>query len=529
MFSVATDGSVGEGITSITITDSGLTQAIADAKSGAEQTAATALSTARGEITTEISTAVSGLETKLTTGEGSLGGKVTALENSVKTINETTIPTAITSAKTQTLGTTITTATGKDDETAPKVTVQLSGTVQTPELTVTTADIASAQALQALSDRVTGLHQTPQFSVVVVAGVTDLANWKDAVDGGVKKNTIYLVENTEAADGSYVEFIAYESGETVVTEKIGTTKTDLADYAKTSEVEAAVKVAQDAADKAQGEVDALETVVATLTQTHTDDKAALESSITGINDTIAAMDSAETVNGLTVTQVDGKITSLTETLIAASVPVGTTSVEGNIAYVGSEKHVIAPEKFQTATTMPATLTSWVADLSNLEEASSSFAGCAALDTFIGDLGSLTDGSNMFDGCTSLDTFIGDLSSLTNGFNMFKGCTSLKTFIGDLSSLTDGRGMFGDGAIQTGSSGFCKLDIDSLECIANTIKDVNYREGDETSLPPLPGQSYELWLGLASETFPSERSSKAIDVIQSKGWTVFINGTPAPNE
>lgn len=49
--------------------------------------------------------------------------------------------------------------------------------------------------------------------------------------------------------------------------------------------------------------------------------------------------------------------------------------------------------------MPATLTSWVADLSNL-----------------------TVGDNMFYGCTNLTTFVGDLSSLTSGVGMFNGCT-----------------------------------------------------------------------------------------------------------
>lgn len=508
MFSVTTAGTVGTGITGITITDSGLTQAISDAKSGAEQTAAAALSAARGEITSEIGTAISGVEGKslaststgsdlvTVTTAGTVGTGMTttvdttALATAISTAESNAISAAEAAAKAMTLS-----ATDTDD--AGKVTVTLGGTVETPTITVTTSDIASASTL---SD----LVNTVNTHIAEAAGLYLSVEKVDTLpaDDKAEKNKIYLVPvDTEAGreQNIHTEYIWTNNK----WEIIGTTAIDI------NSLEAAAEAAQTAADKAQEEVDALETVVATLTQTHTDDKAALESSITGINDTIAAMDSAETVNGLTVTQVDGKITSLTETLIAASVPVGTTSVEGNIAYVGSEKHVIAPEKFQTATTMPATLTSWVADLSNLEEASSSFAGCAALDTFIG-----------------------DLSSLTNGFNMFKGCTSLKTFIGDLSSLTDGRGMFGDGAIQTGSSGFCKLDIDSLECIANTIKDVNYREGDETSLPPLPGQSYELWLGLASETFPSERSSKAIDVIQSKGWTVFINGTPLaspPNE
>ena len=130
------------------------------------------------------------------------------------------------------------------------------------------------------------------------------------------------------------------------------------------------------------------------------------------------MDATETVNGLTVTQVDGKITGLTEALITASVPEGTTSVEGNVAYVGSTKHVIAPEKFQTAAQMPTTLTSWVADISNL-----------------------TNGDNMFKGCTGLTTFVGDLSSLTSGNDMFNGCTldaeSLEILAENLPTVTSG--------------------------------------------------------------------------------------------
>ena len=106
---------------------------------------------------------------------------------------------------------------------------------------VTGATVAAA--ISDVNAKVDALHQTPQFSVVVVAGVTDLTNWKDAVDGGIKKNTIYLVENTEAADGSYIEYIAYENGETVVTERIGTTKTDLSGYAKSVTINGQTKSA----------------------------------------------------------------------------------------------------------------------------------------------------------------------------------------------------------------------------------------------------------------------------------------------
>lgn len=189
---------------------------------------------------------------------------------------------------------------GEDSDKFVKVT--LGGTLGNQSVTVETDDIASAAALQALSDRVTGLHQTPQFSVVVVAGVTDLANWKDAVDGGVKKNTIYLVENTEAADGSYVEFIAYESGDTVVTERIGTTKTDLADYAKTSEVEQAIGDAIGALDVTNvgegavkvSQVDGKVTSVTVATEALVSE-GAIKASVTDANALVKAGDALEAI------------------------------------------------------------------------------------------------------------------------------------------------------------------------------------------------------------------------------------------
>ena len=195
-------------------------KAASDAGTGAAAEALAAAQTAQQTAEARISSVTEGTDSSLLTVSTEGTAVTITLDGDVATktnISETAL-------------------TGEGESSDKHVKVTLGGTLGNQTVTVTTDDIASAAALQALSDRVTGLHQTPQFSVVVVAGVTDLANWKDAVEGGVKKNTIYLVENTEAADGSYIEFIAYESGETVVTEKIGTTKTDLADYAKTADL-----------------------------------------------------------------------------------------------------------------------------------------------------------------------------------------------------------------------------------------------------------------------------------------------------
>ena len=352
MFSVATAGSVGAGITSITITDTGLSAAIAAAQSGAEQTAATALSTARGEITTEISNAVSGLESKLTTGDGSLGKKVEALE----TATGTTLPAAI------------------------------------------------EQALEDAKAYSDSLHTTSLDYVVLgdneslpTASATTLGKIYLVKEGNIANSEGII----DAISGSYVEYMTRKIGDgasaTYAWEQIGTTAADLSAYAKTADVTTAIATAKsEAITAAKTETT---TQVNALAATHTADKTALESSISAINTTIAAMDADLTVNGISVKQVDGKVTELSEALITASVPAGTTSVEGNVAYVGSTKHVIAPEKFQTAAQMPATLTSWVADLSNL-----------------------TTGDNMFKGCTGLTVFVGDLSALTSGVDMFNGCT-----------------------------------------------------------------------------------------------------------
>ena len=260
------------------------------------------------------------------------------------------------------------------------ITVTLGGKVGAPTLTgsVTTASYTAATETAAgswsnESNVVTGANVKAALADVATAHQKDIDTVTAAITAlstsgfqrivvdelptsDIQLNAIYLVPFTTAEkdENVYAEYIYVGGSVTdgVVSggsfEQIGTTKTDLAEYAKSADIE--------------------------------------------------ALDATETVNGLTVTQVDGKITGLTETLITASVPAGTTSVEGNIAYVGSEKHVIAPDKFQTAAQMPSTLTSWVADLSNL-----------------------TDGDNMFKG-TALTTFIGDLSSLTSGVDMFAGCT-----------------------------------------------------------------------------------------------------------
>jgi hypothetical protein len=148
-------------------------------------------------------------------------------------------------------------------------------------------------------------------------------------------------------------------------------------------------------------------------------------------------------------------------------------VDGNVlTREDNKKSQIHPEKFISNVDVRSTgsLTSWVADLSNL-----------------------TDGEGMFGECANLTTFVGDLSSLTNGYRMFYKCNSLTSFTSDLSSLTNGQQMFYT----------CILDAESLECIAETLPTVSSGNID-----------------IGDSTYATE---EVIATIKGKGWTLMSNG------
>lgn len=302
-------------------------------KTDAATAASTAITTSLAGTTDDtiggaISSAVSGLKTELTTGDGSLGTRVTNLENSVSVITTTTIPAAIASAKTQTLETEVTPATGKDDETAPKVTVQLSGTVQTPELTVTTADIASAQALAALETKVDNFHKAG-VSYQVLQSLPPASATYNGVVVLVPASTD---DDPTAIVGAYVEHLCVNKGTEEspewVWERIGTTEADFTQYAKTADLEVAETIANGLTysqnnglvkvSVAKASTSQVGTVQLTDAYTSTDDtQAATGKSIAAAIATLAT--SAPVGDGaVKVSQTDGIVTSVsvaTETLV----------------------------------------------------------------------------------------------------------------------------------------------------------------------------------------------------------------------
>jgi hypothetical protein len=150
----------------------------------------------------------------------------------------------------------------KGTKTAPTVDIT-TGSVTTGETKLVSGG-AVAAVTEALAGRIAQLEGITHFSVVVVPEGQTIENVTPLVE-----NTIYLVKDAKAAEGTYIEYIAYKpaGSETVVTEKIGSTAIDLSGYTTDGEhTELANRVtALDAATT--GRVAVVEGKVKTLEET----------------------------------------------------------------------------------------------------------------------------------------------------------------------------------------------------------------------------------------------------------------------
>ena len=152
-----------------------------------------------------------------------------------------------------------------DNETALKVLLGLAegDKVVATESIATTAANAVSTSLTGTTDGTIGkaiadakqealdaINAIQHFSVVVVPEGQTMENVTPV------ENTIYLVSDSQAADGSYIEYIAFKQGEETKVEKIGSTKLDLSGYTTDEEHEAL-----------QGRVSTAEGQIATITST----------------------------------------------------------------------------------------------------------------------------------------------------------------------------------------------------------------------------------------------------------------------
>lgn len=211
---------------------------------------------------------------------------------------------------------------------------------------------------------------------------------------------------------------------------------------------------------------------------------------------------------------------------------GVTRVINNRAYNGDTlKAIVETDKIVNGWTMfyNSALSEFSSDLSNLENGTYMFNDCDSLKSFCGDLSSLTNGYYMFYNCDALTSFCGDLSSLTDAMGMFANSEKLKSFCGDLSSLTNGYCAFSNcleltsfssdlSSLTAGHDMFyrCKLDTESVECIADSIKDV-------TELETSNVVSKKIVIGIGNGE-PNDEEDAAFKQMQDKGWSVFVNGS-----
>ena len=497
MFSVATDGSVGTGITSITITDTGLSTAISGARTGAvADVKAMTLSATDTDDTGKVTVTLGGtVETPTLTVTSSDIASATTLSDLVNTVNEH-----------------IEKAAGL-------------------YLSVEKVDVLPADAA------------AEKNKIYLVPVDTEAGREQNVHTEYIWTNGKWEIIGTTAIDINSLE-AATETAQS-------TADTALANAAT---AQAAAEAAQTAADKAQGEVDALEEVVATKANASEVISSISDGKGTTVTGAITVKDGRETVYeddlwGTTATMSENGVLSFAHNWIRTSGDTWNTSitkVEDNKAYVGNDVFAnIQTERIKDGSYMfqYAPITSFNGDLSSLVNGCCMFGG-TFINSFDGDLSSLVNGVEMFLNTglnsfngdlsslvycsgmfryTNITSFNGDLSSLVDGSQMFNG-SKVNSFNGDLSSLVDGSSMFsytqltsfnGDlSSLVDGSQMFyiTNLDMESLETICDTLpnkSDLN--TWNDTT------KTYEEWDGNSYFVYPIIRIDDNCKKVQGAGY------------
>lgn len=283
-------------------------------------------------------------------------------------------------------------------------------------------------AIDEVHSKINALHETPQFTVRFVSGVTDLQNWKDAVEEGIKKNTIYLVQNPEAQDGSCVEYIAYESGNSIVIEKIGTTKTDLSGYVNKIATGQATTLANKGSVYANIATDG--TLTLGVADASADGKGLVklaanvaDGSTTDVTTAKAVKDYAQ--KALTVK--DGRET-VTE-----------NDVWGTTATLDSDGVLTIEHKWLTRKDFPNLLATFNSPITKVIDNKVYRDGafyCNVQTDRMTNMDSYGSGSNIFGYSENVVEFYSDLSNLTHGYGLFSDI-GIKSFNVDMPSLKEG--------------------------------------------------------------------------------------------
>lgn len=138
-----------------------------------------------------------------------------------------------------------------------------------------------------------------------------------------------------------------------------------------------------------------------------------------------------------------------------------------------------------------------------------FAVNENLTTFNSLMPNLTIGIDMFLNCTNLTTFIVPPSSLKNLYYtraMFKGCYNLNVFTGSLEALEQPYWMFNN----------CKLSLESIRNIANTVKDYTGIYQDDLTHDFGP-----IGIDCLESEYDNSEFKALIDKIRGKGWALSL--------
>ena len=378
----------------------------------------------------------------------------------------------------------------------------LTGSVTTASYTPASGDVQGKWTDSTLSNVVTGTDVKNALADVAAAHTKDIKTIEAAIEAittsgferivvtelpttGIKLNAIYLKANNESEINEYIEYI-YVGGSIVegqVTggsfEQIGTTKTDLTEYATKSYVDAAVKTAKDAADAAQATIDEF------IAETYAADKSALEDSISGVSQVVAS-NHGEFTEFVNTTYAADKKTI--EDSVATKI--ATVSVTTDATHFGAEHIESVTDANKNVTITVTRNAEWSIGSTKPANTITSVINGKMSNGHTVDDANLVNGTSMYAGNTSLTTYVGSLGKLTNGTNMFSGCTSLSTFVADLTSLTTGNGMFAN----------CKLTEESLIYIVDTLPTVT---------------SGTITVGVADGV----DKSKYVTEASTKGWTL----------
>lgn len=173
------------------------------------------------------------------------------------------------------------------------------------------------------------------------------------------------------------------------------------------------------------------------------------------------------------------------------------------------------------------------DMPSLIDGKYMFRQCGGMTSFSSSLDNIQNGQQMFLDCSSLTSFSAPYLGLVNGERMFYFCPALEHFSGNLSNLKSGEYMFGSNL----EASQCKLSIESVENIADSIQDIRHMNRDEENqwnyyyyngASQYTGYIAPSYRGVISiytnNQIDNTRLSNAVSAIQGKGWNVYMNGT-----